>query len=251
MTAIIVLAAAGVGLLLYTWSGAYNIAATRPHWGATLYFINLLKDRSIAVHSGKIQSFELEDVQKGAAFAHFHGMCRLCHGAPGTPSLEFAGGFYPSPPSLISGHLQQARSEAEIYWIVKHGIKMTGMPAFGPTHEEKALWGLAALVKEISRMTPEEYRRKVEAASTETGAGHGHTGGHRTLLHSLARHPGAVSHGRGAGRELRGHKAGRDLPVPLPGETGRNILVPQPFPLSGADRGVRPFDYRPRSIWPT
>jgi hypothetical protein len=107
--------------------------------------------------------------------------------------LEFAGDFYPSPPSLISGHLQQARSETEIYWIVKHGIKMTGMPAFGPTHEEQALWGLAALVKEISRITPEEYRRKVEAASAETGA-HGQAAGTGT----------AANHNHGSG-ELSEH----------------------------------------------
>lgn len=193
MTAIMVLAAAGAGVVLYAWSGAYNIAATRPHWGATLSFINLLKDRSIAVHSDKIQSFELEDAQKWAAFAHFHGMCRLCHGAPGYASLEFAGGFYPPPPSLISGHLQQEFSEAEIYWIVKHGIKMTGMPAFGPTHDEQALWGLAALVEELPRITPEKYRRKVEAANVETEAGHGHAAGNRS----------AKNHSHGSGQHSK------------------------------------------------
>jgi mono/diheme cytochrome c family protein len=166
-----------VGALLFSWFGIYNIAATQPHWYITSSFVSMLRDRSISVRSDDIRAPDLDDPKlEQTAFSHYHAMCRLCHGAPEYPPEEFAIGLYPSPPSMTSGNIQKARSNAEIYWIVKHGLKMTGMPAFGPTHEEEELWGLVALVKEMSQMSPERYR-ELSRDSSEEGAGHGHTHG--------------------------------------------------------------------------
>jgi mono/diheme cytochrome c family protein len=61
----------------------------------------------------------------------------------------------PRPP-----HLAQAAPEweiEEVYWLVENGVKMSGMPAFGPTHDADTLWGIAAFVKELPAMTPEAY----------------------------------------------------------------------------------------------
>ncbi len=164
LTVLITLAMLGVGALLFAWSGVYNIAATEPHWGVTLFFIDMLRDRSISAHANDIRVPGLDDAKlMQEAFSHYHEMCRLCHGAPGYQSQEFAKGLYPHPPSMTSGHIQKKLNKRETYWVVKHGIKLTGMPAFGPTHNEDQLWGLVALVREIPNKTPEEYRRQVEA----------------------------------------------------------------------------------------
>lgn len=165
-----------MGAFLFAWSGIYNIAATAPHWDITLSFIEMLRDHSIEVRSEDMQALNQDDSKlKEEAFSHYHGMCRLCHGAPEYEPEEFAKGFYPIPPSMTTGRIQETRNEKEVYWIVKHGIKMTGMPAFGPTHKDKALWGLTALAKEIHRMTPEQYRQQVEAASSDGEKGQKHT----------------------------------------------------------------------------
>ena len=167
-----------LGAILFAWSGLYDIAATEPHWGVTVSLIDLLRDRSIAVHSEGVQAPNLDGPQyREAAAGHYHGMCRLCHGAPGASANEFAKGLYPPPPDLTSAAVQETRSTAEMYWIVKHGIKMTGMPAFGPTHDEPELWGLVALVREMADMTPEGYARKIEAARSGRQTGNGHTHG--------------------------------------------------------------------------
>lgn len=74
----------------------------------------------------------------------------------------------PMPP-----HLTEAAAHwepKEVFWVVKHGIKMWGMPAFGPAHDDEALWGLVAFVKQLPGMTPEAY----EAATG--GGGHGSSG---------------------------------------------------------------------------
>ena len=178
LTVVIALAVLALAAFLIAWSGVYNIAATKPHWDITLSFIRMLRDRSIEVRSDDIRAPNLDDPKfEKAAFSHYHGMCRLCHGAPEYEAEEFAKGLYPAPPSMTSGRIQDTRNEDEIYWIVKHGIKMTGMPAFGPTHSEEELWGLTAIAKKMPRMTAEQYRRQVEAAGTEGERGRGHTHG--------------------------------------------------------------------------
>jgi hypothetical protein len=165
-----------VGAALYVWFGVYNIAATEPHWSITSSLIEAVRERSIEVRSKDIQVPNLYDPKfTEAAFPHYHEMCRLCHGAPEYPPEEFAVGLYPHAPSMTSGDLQKELSDAEIYWIVKHGIKMTGMPAFGPTHKEKELWGLVALVKEIPKMGLEQYRQQVKEMGLTEDMSHGHS----------------------------------------------------------------------------
>lgn len=194
LTACIVLALLVLGGFLFAISGSYDIAATTPHWGITSSFINMMRDRSIKVHSNDIQTPNLDDPRlKEDAFSHYHEMCRLCHGAPEFPPEEFAMGLYPVPPRMTSGHIQQSLSKAEIYWTIKHGIKMTGMPAFGPSHKENELWGLVALAIEISRMNPEHYMQQAKGHKDMT---HGHTHGEqeREKDHGHGQSKGSIHH---------------------------------------------------------
>jgi len=181
LTLVIVLVVLAAGALLFAWSGFYSIAATEHHWPITKSFIALLRDRSVEVRSGEIKPPDLNaPTLAEAAFPHYHGMCRLCHGAPGYPPEEFAKGLYPEPPAMASGRIQKSLSGAEMYWIVKHGLKMTGMPAFSPTHNEEELWGLVALAKQMPEMSPDHYQQKVEAMSSEAEMDGGHTHGNST-----------------------------------------------------------------------
>jgi len=175
----------GLGAIIYAWSGVYNIAATAPHRGITSSFIEILRDRSIAARSDDIQAPDPDDSKaREAGFPHYHGMCRLCHGAPGFQREEFAEGLYPSPPSMTSGHIQEKRSPTEIYWIVEHGIKLTGMPAFGPTHSEEELWDTVAFAENVPRMDPEQYRQMVmKEGGMGQGHGHGETSEEETQAH--------------------------------------------------------------------
>jgi len=178
LTAGIVLVCLGVAAIIFAWSGIYNIAATEHHWGITSSFIYMLRNRSIAAHSEDTQVPNLSDAKlREDGFPHYHETCRLCHGGPGYPSAEFAEGLYPSPPSMTSGSIQKALSDAEIYWIVKHGLKMTGMPAFGRTHDEEQLWGIVSIVEEIPRMSPEQYRQLVKSTNPGGEKSHGHSHG--------------------------------------------------------------------------
>jgi hypothetical protein len=62
-------------------------------------------------------------------------------------------------------------STAELFWIVKHGVKMTGMPAFGPTHSDERLWTVVAFLKQLPQISPEKYT-EMKQASAKHHEGH-------------------------------------------------------------------------------
>ncbi len=120
-------------------------------------------DHSVARHADAIavsETYMAPDIAEG--FEHYNEMCVVCHGAPGIAKGEVGEGLNPPAPDLAktAGEWQPQ----EIYWMVKNGIKMSGMPAFGPTHDEEKLWNITAFVKRLPDMTAEEYRKLSEEA---------------------------------------------------------------------------------------
>jgi mono/diheme cytochrome c family protein len=116
-----------------------------------------VRDRSIAFHSQSTHPPPLKEPNLVVlGFSHYHAMCRLCHGAPGYAQTEIAQGLNPRPPRLASEDVQSLKS-GELYWVIKNGIKMTGMPAFGPTHDEEELWAMVDFVRRLAELTPQEY----------------------------------------------------------------------------------------------
>lgn len=110
-------------------------------------------------HSKDIKAPLLSDfewVKVGAQ--HYDALCVFCHGAPGREASEFSEGLNPPAPELHKVEVQKQYSDAELYWIIKNGIRMTGMPAFGPTHEEKELWAIVAFTRRLPEMQAEDYR---------------------------------------------------------------------------------------------
>ena len=153
-----------VVVTVFVWSGAYNIAATVPHREITHWFLGKVRDRSISAHSKGITVPSLKDPKFfDVGFKNYHAMCRLCHNAPGYSRTEIAKGLNPNPPDFTSKDVKM-REEPELYWIIKNGIKMTGMPAFGPTHSEDELWGIVVFLRELPKLKPEEYNAMVKTA---------------------------------------------------------------------------------------
>ena len=152
-----------VCVAVFIWSGLYNIGADVPHWKITFWLLEQARERSVEVHSSDINAPSLNDEKLIAmGFPHFNEMCRQCHGAPGCQRDEFAAGLYPSPPSLASEDIQQEFNASELFWIVKHGIKMTGMPSFGVTHTDIQIWGIIATVKELPELDNSAYEEMVK-----------------------------------------------------------------------------------------
>ena len=160
------LAVAGLAFL---YSGLYDVAATAPHWRITEWILETARVRSIKVHAtGIVAPPRLDDPARiPMGIEHFAAHCAVCHGAPGVPKGDIGQGLYPQPPDLAV--TAGAYSDGELFWIVKHGIKMTGMPSWAD-HGDDELWATVAFVRKLPGMTQEEYAKLV--MQSMQGGGH-------------------------------------------------------------------------------
>lgn len=174
LLALVALGLAGAGVFAYT--GIYNIGADAPHWTITRTAIDTFRERSIISRSNRIKVPPLDDsamIAEGAE--HYRAMCVTCHLAPGIENTELREGLYPLPPNLTEhkheehGFNDLAGDAARQFWIIKHGIKMTSMPAAGKTHDDETIWGMVAFLRKLPEMTPDEYAR---LGSSEDGHEH-------------------------------------------------------------------------------
>ena len=143
-----------VGLLVVL-SGAYNVAATERHSTIGAWALDTNFTNSVQGHAQDIVAPEFTPAMVEAGAREYKTMCAHCHGGVGKERAEWAKGMRPVPPALAQA--AKRWSGAEIHWLVTNGAKMTGMPAFGPTHDEQAIWNIAAFVKALPGMTAEEY----------------------------------------------------------------------------------------------
>ncbi len=167
------------GVVAFVWLGVYNVSAKVPHWSITLWFLEKVREQSISAHSRTIPILSSENPERlNIGFRNYHAMCRTCHGAPGYSRTEIAKGLYPAPPDLASEDVLKKLNDAELYWIIENGIKMTGMPAFGPTHSKDELWGIVAFVRHLPKINPKEYQAMVKAAGFKEEEAEEHHHGH-------------------------------------------------------------------------
>ncbi|MFI5322004.1 MAG: c-type cytochrome [Thermodesulfobacteriota bacterium] len=140
--------------VIYIFSGTYNIAATVPHSGFVTWIFKTAKISSIRKHAEGIKEPPLNDTgQVKEGFEHYDNMCVGCHGGPG---IEGAKVFNPAPPDLAK--VVELLKPAEIFWVIKNGIKMTGMPESGSTHSDEDIWGMVAFIKRLPQLSPEQYK---------------------------------------------------------------------------------------------
>ncbi len=143
-------------------TGRYDVAARRPP-DAMDKFGDWVKSRSVPARAGdqKVPGVgDAASVRKG--LEHYATNCLPCHGAPGIEGMEFHEGMFPPPPE-IGGQQVQHWSDGELFWIVKNGIRMTGMPAFGASHYDEEIAQIVAFVRHVPKISSEE-RETLEKA---------------------------------------------------------------------------------------
>lgn len=145
---------------LFVESGFYNIGADDHHTKAVLALITQLRDRSIDSRLGSIQpQLQATGAMIKTGAQHYAALCVGCHLAPGQPKSDLRTGLYPHPPNLAQEEMQESR---RAFWIIKHGIKMSAMPAWGKTLDDEAIWDVVAFVRKMPNLTPAEYRQLVQ-----------------------------------------------------------------------------------------
>jgi len=167
----IIVAAFVVGLLVAFFvcaflafqTGAFDIAGDTPHRQPVYWLLQKIRERSITVRAGdEVVPNDLADPKRIASgAAQYAEMCSSCHLAPGMERTEISRSLYPRAPELRRG---SALTPGEEFWMVKHGIKMTGMPAWGVTHDDKIIWDVVAFLRKLPGLSAEDYQALVNDA---------------------------------------------------------------------------------------
>jgi mono/diheme cytochrome c family protein len=159
--------AALLGGAITVYAGWYDISATDQHLAPTYRLIDIAMRRSVKLRAGKIEVPDLSDparIRAGAFLYRTH--CQQCHGAPGVAPEPFALGMTPVPVPLV--HTARAWTPAEMFWVVKEGIKMTGMPAWKYRLSDEDMWSVVAFLPAMALMTPAEFAR-LQVSPTKEG----------------------------------------------------------------------------------
>ena len=138
--------------------GAFDTTASTPHppviaWATHQTMINAV--RRAAADLPPPPPFAAADVKAGARL--YAANCAVCHGGPGVARAAWTGGMTPAPPYLLDAGRQFTRNE--LYWIVRHGVKMTGMPAWEQTLSQQDVWRVVAFLGALPQMSASDYVR--------------------------------------------------------------------------------------------
>jgi len=154
----------------FIYSGIYPMGADVPHNKLTYWLLETLRENSVDTASKNIQVPPLDEpdlLLSGGA--DYNDMCSSCHLKPGRSQSDMSLGLYPTPPNLTHSETdydhdrtddqgdtrQSARRQ---FWIIKHGIKASGMPAWGPTHDDQRIWAMVAFLQKLPALSEFQYQ---------------------------------------------------------------------------------------------
>jgi mono/diheme cytochrome c family protein len=150
---------AGIGCAVVFFGGFYNVAGTTEDPAIVTWALTRVRTASIDRHAKDAPPASLDaaaTVQAGAK-AYATVGCVNCHGAPGAKWQKFSEGLHPDPPDLkdVAGEI----SPAQLFWVIKHGINMTGMPSFAAIKtDDQTIWRVVAFVRKMSIVSADDYK---------------------------------------------------------------------------------------------
>lgn len=158
---LLIVIAAFTGIFIY--GGLYNIGADAPHSRLVFGALQELREHAVAFHSRNVKlPADLNSPQRVAAGAGLYNeMCTGCHLGPGLERSELSQGLYPAAPEFTRGDDLTA---AEQFWVIKHGVKLTAMPAWGKTHSDELIWDMVAFLQQLPKLSPAQYKAAVASA---------------------------------------------------------------------------------------
>jgi cytochrome c553 len=189
ITAAVLLLLAGLGGLGAMSAGLIPIAASAGHFAITERLLIFAKERSLATYTLGQEPPPLGDpalVLRGAG--HFEAGCRPCHGAPDLPRLPRVPQAMLPPPPDLSGKVREYTPQ-ELFYIVKHGIKFTGMPAWPAQQRDDEVAAVVAFLVELPKLDAAAYHRLVHGEPVQPASGSGGTSGVPVAGNQPASHP--------------------------------------------------------------
>lgn len=175
------------GAVAFVRAGIYNVGADDPHYPATYALLEQMREASIQARARRLEVPKdlMSEARIIQGAGNYNAMCTQCHLAPGMASTEISRGLYPAPPNLT----QETVEAAEAFWVIKHGIKASGMPAWGGSMGDEYIWNMAAFIQRLPKLDAKGYQALVDRSG-----GHSHGGG-ETMPHdhgAMAEGPAAA-----------------------------------------------------------
>ena len=153
------------GALAVVGGGLYNVGAAQQHWQPVYSLMETAMRQSVRLHARHIQvPATLDDPQllaRGAAW--FRDKCVQCHGAPGVAQEAIGKSMQPLPGPLMDA--AQRWKPRELYWTIRHGIRMSGMPAWQVHMADEGMWAVVAFLQKLPAMSPTQYGQAVQPTS--------------------------------------------------------------------------------------
>jgi hypothetical protein len=149
----------GIGAAIFFFGGFYSVAGTAEDPAIVRWALTQVRMASINRNGHDLPPASINDpasVQAGANAFAARG-CTNCHGGPGVSWAKFSEGLHPDPPDLKE--VVDHRSPAQLFWVVRNGINMTGMPSFalaGATDDE--IWSIVAFLKKLPGVSEADYK---------------------------------------------------------------------------------------------
>jgi mono/diheme cytochrome c family protein len=170
-TVLVLLAVEMAAATGFICSGLFNVAATDPHWSLIYGVLESARVRSVKAHAAGLKAPDnLADHKRVVeGTSHFAEHCSSCHSAPGVEAGDAAKGMYPRPPALAEA--ARKWSPAEMFWMIRNGIKMSGMPAW-PDHSDEDIWNIVAFLGQLPKITEQDYANLIKESLV--------AGGHQT-----------------------------------------------------------------------
>ena len=164
-----------VAVTLFVQSGLYDIGADVPHSEPVARLIDAVRIRSVAVRAENVvRPADLGDPKRIAAGAGLYAeMCSGCHLAPGMEPSEISQGLYPRAPALTK---PTGLTPEQEFWVIKHGIKMSGMAAWGVTHSDKLIWDMVAFIDKLPSLSAADYQAATKDSDDE----------HEHMMHEMS-----------------------------------------------------------------
>lgn len=147
--------------VIITSSGIIPVKASSGHWAITNFILHYTMHRSVSTYSLGVGEVPLDEpwlVLKGAG--HFETGCRPCHGAPDLEPPVIPAAMTPHPPKLSPRVSEWPKDE--LFYVIKHGIKFTAMPAWPAQQRDDEVRALVAFVLQLPELDAKSYRELVE-----------------------------------------------------------------------------------------
>lgn len=157
LTLLTLAALALAGVFAVVRLGLYDVAATKQHFQPVYSILEHAMHQSVRLRARNIEAPPTLDspqlLARGAAC--FRDKCVACHGAPGVAQQDFGQSMQPLPGPLMDA--TQRWKPRELYWLTRHGIRMSGMPAWQFHLADDDLWAVVAFLQKLPSLSPQQY----------------------------------------------------------------------------------------------